>query len=304
MPDLHPGRGQPIGAAFVTKNTIYPHLVGSDIGCGMGLWKLDVPAKKVKLDKWEKKLIGLDEAWEGDCSEWIAAHGHHRQTAIDELTVNDGRHSEISELANDSRLNEKLGTIGGGNHFAEIQIVNEIYDRPLLETTGIQKESVVLLVHSGSRGLGQKILRDHVDLFGGKGISGEHLGAYLARHNHAVSWAIANRALIARRFAKCLNVEETKLLDIAHNTVSKLDDRSQKALSFETGESDYWIHRKGVSPTDSGLVIIPGSRGSLSYMAKPGDDLAVLASGGFSLAHGAGRKWKRSDARRKTGTPI
>ncbi len=294
MPDLHPGKGQPIGAAFITRDQIYPHLVGSDIGCGMGLWKLDVTRRQVKLDKWEKRLVDLDRPWkDGEPGQWL---------------------NESGVKTNDDSLNEenlKLGTIGGGNHFAEIQHVNEIFDEEVLLGLGLDKQSVVFLAHSGSRGLGQKILRNHVDNFGGQSLTNEAGGTngraamtrYLELHDYAVQWAVANRDLIAERFCKRLGVSRDTLLDVAHNTVTAVDQQSIEALGLKHGlkemnDERYWIHRKGASPTDQGLVMIPGSRGSLSYLVKPRVfDLHELAAGGFSLAHGAGRKWKRSETR-------
>ncbi len=288
MPDLHPGKGQPIGAAFIGKDVIYPHLVGSDIGCGMGVWVLDLPARKVKIDRWEKKLTGLDDPWGDDCGAWLERKGI---STVDESLA----------LAN-----SKLGTIGGGNHFAEIQTVKEVFDESGLSAAGLGRQSVVLLAHSGSRGLGQTILRNHVDVNGVKGLSAkgdngcqEAMNEYIQKHDYAVRWAKENRNLIAKRFCDRLGVKRNLLLDVAHNTVTKLDVESSKALGFsvDLGEN-YWIHRKGASPTDQGLVMIPGSRGSLSYLVKPHvSTRSVLAQGGFSLAHGAGRKWKRSDAR-------
>jgi release factor H-coupled RctB family protein len=64
LPDLHVGRGHPIGAAFMSEKWIYPQLVGNDIGCGMGLWKTDLLVHKLKLDKWVDKLDNLDAPWE------------------------------------------------------------------------------------------------------------------------------------------------------------------------------------------------------------------------------------------------
>lgn len=282
MPDLHAGKGQPIGAAFITRNHIYPHLVGSDIGCGMGLWKINTKARKVKLDKWEKKLTGLDDIWQEGCvTSWLKERGLETQ---DELLASE---------------DSKLGTIGGGNHFAEIQKVHEIADQDALDKLNIDGESVVLLAHSGSRGLGQKILRGHVDCFGAASLhSGQtEANQYLKRHDYAVEWAKSNRALIANRFLNCLSMDGEFLLDVAHNTVTALPNSYKKSMNLKNDES-IWIHRKGASPTDEGLVIIPGSRGSLSYLVKPRTmDQSTLALGGFSLAHGAGRKWKRSDAR-------
>lgn len=299
MPDLHPGKGQPIGAAFITRDQIYPHLVGSDIGCGMGLWKLDVTRRKVKLDKWEKRLVDLDGPWQGgEAEQWLSDAG---------LKTNDLTSRE---------LNLKLGTIGGGNHFAEIQHVNEVFDHEVLSGLDLDQQSVVFLAHSGSRGLGQKILRNHVDTFGGLGLTTDMstvnglsqngqdaLNAYIELHDYAVQWAVANRDLIAERFCERLRVKRNRLLDVSHNTVSALNKQSVDSLNLAqgfgpAGDERYWIHRKGASPTDQGLVMIPGSRGSLSYLVKPNvSAVDNLASGGFSLAHGAGRRWKRSESR-------
>jgi release factor H-coupled RctB family protein len=303
MPDLHPGKGQPIGAAFISHDIVYPHLVGSDIGCGMGVWKLDVQKKRVKLDKWEKKLTGLDEAWEGNPAEWLKAHGRSMEG---EPSLIDSLHSEASHA-----INSKLGTIGGGNHFAELQVVSEIFDHESFSSIGLDENSVTLLVHSGSRGLGQSILRAHVDEYGAQGLSSIESQNYLQQHDNAENWAVCNRALIAHRFCERLGVKAESILDVSHNTVLKLNANEVNALGLSerdhnSSESakgsykevkDFWIHRKGASPTDKGLVIIPGSRGTLSYLVKPKRDLSALAMGGFSLAHGAGRKWKRSDAR-------
>ncbi|OUS30513.1 RNA ligase RtcB family protein [Gammaproteobacteria bacterium 45_16_T64] len=293
LPDLHPGKGQPIGATFVSHNCIYPHLVGSDIGCGMGLWKLDVAAKKVKLDRWVKKLVGLDGEWSGDKEQWLKSQGiEYNETPFDDV-------------------DHGLGTIGGGNHFAEIQRVEKVFDGQALEKIGLDKQSVVLLAHSGSRGLGQKILRQHVDTFGAQGLMtndelGDSASQYLRQHNYAVRWAIANRALIARRFCEALNVKSQLLMNVSHNTVTALNKADEEAMKLSPDSGDdvkseksrFWIHRKGANPTDQGMVMIPGSRGSLSYLVRPRtEDNEALAKGGFSLAHGAGRKWKRSDTK-------
>ncbi len=296
LPDLHPGKGQPIGAAFVTQNCIYPHLVGSDIGCGMGLWKFDVAEKKIKPDRWEKKLIGLDDAWQGNHEQWLEDRGLQ---------------SVDSEL---NKENNKLGTIGGGNHFAEIQQVDNVFDENALQKTGLNKKSIVLLAHSGSRGLGQMILRQHVDRYksgalnitsdpGVQYSAAKYLEAsrYLELHNYAVKWAEANRALIAKRFSECLGIEFQEILNVSHNTVTPIAKDIAIGMN-ETCSRDqndsFWLHRKGANPTDQGWVIVPGSRGSLSYLVKPRvQDKDAMLMGAFSIAHGAGRKWKRSDVR-------
>lgn len=263
MPDLHPGKGSPIGAAFVCEGRIYPHLVGNDIGCGMALWSTDLAKRKQKLDRWAERLDDLDGPWAGDAAELLAARGVA-------ATPHDG----------------SLGTIGGGNHFAELQQVDEVLLPEVWAGLGLDADRLVLLVHSGSRGLGEAILRAHVDRFAGEGVAAdrEEAAAYLRQHDGAVAWARANRALIARRFAASIGTEVLPALDVCHNAVVPCPD----------GSEDRWLHRKGAAPSTEGVVVIPGSRGTLSYVVRPDP---ARAEAGWSLAHGAGRKWKRGDAK-------
>lgn len=99
--DLHPGKGFPIGSANASELIIYPHLVGNDIGCGMSLFKTSLKTKKIKLDKWFQSLNGLECGWEGDYENFL-------------------KNRNISPTEFDKN---SLGTIGGGNHFAELQQV-------------------------------------------------------------------------------------------------------------------------------------------------------------------------------------
>jgi len=75
LPDLHPGKGIPVGAAFLSTGVIYPHLVGNDIGCGMGLWQTGQKTHKFKIDKAVKKLDGFELPWEGDSQGALADSG-------------------------------------------------------------------------------------------------------------------------------------------------------------------------------------------------------------------------------------
>ena len=265
MPDLHPGKGTPVGAAFVTDSILYPYLVGNDIGCGMSLLETDALTRKAKLDKWEKKLKSgaIEGEWDGDITAWL----HDR-----------GIESTGFEPA--------LGTIGGGNHFAELLTIREICAPDEAAKLQLKPDHIYLLVHSGSRGFGEQILRNHIDSFkdGGLDANSDEGRAYLERHNHAVEWAKANRELIAHRVANLLGFETRALLDVVHNSV--------EPTVVDGGPG--WNHRKGAAPSDQGIVPVPGSRGATTYLVKPKGDGARNC---HSLAHGAGRKWKRSEAK-------
>lgn len=262
LPDLHAGKGYPVGAAFVTQGWIYPALVGNDIGCGMGLWQTDLKLSKMKPEKWASRL-SLDDAWDGDAAEWLVSH-----------------------CLPATLFERAIGTIGGGNHFAELQRIESIENSGAFNSLELDKNRLYLLVHSGSRGLGELTLRHHVEKFGHNGIIAESDEAkdYISKHNQAVLWAQANRALIAHRFTEALRSECKKVFDLNHNTV----------LPKDIDGHSYWLHRKGASPSDCGPLVIPGSRGSFSYLVKPIGDQTNNA---YSLAHGAGRKWLRSDAK-------
>ncbi len=263
FPDLHPGNGIPVGAAFVTQDVVYPHLIGGDIGCGMAFFATDLVRRDAKLDRWAALPFDLEHPWDGSVADYLAVHN---------LGSTDG--------------DESMGTLGGGNHFAELQCVEEVVDPTAFRALGLGKQQLTVLVHSGSRSLGQAVLRAHVDEHAGRPVEATSFAEaeYLRGHNHAVRWAAANRALVARRFIEALGAEATPLWDGGHNLLTPR----------ETEHGPVWVHRKGAVEAESPFVVIPGSRGSLSYVVKPlgnGEDNA------WSLAHGAGRKWTRSDAR-------
>jgi release factor H-coupled RctB family protein len=255
MPDLHPGKYGPVGCAILSQ-TIRPEFVGSDIGCGMGLFQLDVAVRKLRLDKTAERMRELDGAWNGDMAAALA------QACVASTDYDDS-----------------LGTVGGGNHFCELQAIDEIFAPDVAVAAGLDADSVHVLVHSGSRGLGNAILDQH--LFDGGGAldpTSERGLAYRRDHDHAVSWARANRAAIAARAAVAARGGLRPIADLAHNLM-------------EVTPAGV-LHRKGAAASDRGLVPIPGSRGTLSYLVQPlaGASPDALAS----LAHGAGRKYDRA----------
>ena len=264
MPDLHAGRGYPVGAAFFSDRHFYPALIGNDIGCGMAFWQTDLRAAKLKPAKLAKQLGNIDTPLDKD--EQVDLLGD----AVDMRQFSDG-------LA--------VGTIGGGNHFAELQTVDTVYRADLLPPD-FDENHLQLLVHSGSRGLGQQILQRHIAAFGHQGLAeeGKAAAAYLAEHQAALEFASLNRRLIAARMLDRWRAEGTCLLDVHHNFLE------QTEIDSTTG----WLHRKGATPTDKGLVMIPGSRGDYSYLVRPAEDCQISLN---TLAHGAGRKWQRGECK-------
>jgi release factor H-coupled RctB family protein len=255
--------------------------VGNDIGCGMGLWQTDILASKARLDKLDRQLGNLDLAI--DAAEWAVLERHdpawpERLAALGVALTAAGL--DCSQL-------RSLGTVGGGNHFAELQAIDRIDDEALFARSTLAPKYLQLLVHTGSRGLGQLILRAHVDAFGHAGLpAGSADGsAYLRQHDAAVRYAELNRALVAARIFARLRCNGAAVLDVNHNTVTPQ----------QIDGIDGWLHRKGATPSDQGLVMLPGSRDDYSYLLAPVAGTAPLSL--HSLAHGAGRKWQRSDCK-------
>ncbi|GMV84068.1 MAG: hypothetical protein AMXMBFR7_52520 [Planctomycetota bacterium] len=163
----------------------------------------------------------------------------------------------------------------------------ESVERPeAFKELGLETDRLLLLVHSGSRGLGREILATHHAAHGHAGLHEDSEAArhYAARHDYAVAWARASRALIAARFLEALGSGRHAALDLPHNGLAR----------EELGGRPCWIHRKGSNPAHRGAVVIPGSRGALTFLVEP---LGNQEGNARSLCHGAGRKWNRTDCK-------
>lgn len=273
FPDLHPGKGSPVGAAFVIEDKIYPHLIGGDIGCGMALFKTNLVRRTAKLDRWANFRFDLEHPWDASVADFLAE-----------------RELESTEF------DSALGTIGGGNHFAELQTVEKVLDVDEFQKLGLARQQLAMLIHSGSRGLGESILRAHVAEHRGERVATDSSAAqeYLRGHDLAVRWAKANRELIAQRFAATLGADTESIWDGCHNSITPSADAFATLSPSDGVRGSLWIHRKGAVDADSNIIVIPGSRGSLTYLVKPIGDGESHA---WSLAHGAGRKWARTASR-------
>ena len=258
LPDLHAGR-VPVGAAFITEKKIYPYLTGSDIGCGIALFDTKVKMKKFKRENFIRDLSRVKhmEDIEADLSEYEFPHM------------------------------EKLGTIGSGNHFAEFQKIEKIYLKDEFEKSGISKDNLMLLVHSDSRIYGQVILEKYLENHGMLPLEegSAEFEEYMKEHNDAAAYAKANRKVIAEKLLKVTGKGKPDLiLDSSHNMIAE---------KTEMGSRIY-IHRKGAAPSDTGMIVIAGTRDSLSYIVKPKENLSKYC---YSISHGAGRKWTREGSK-------
>lgn len=261
LPDLHPGRGYPVGAAFLSRELFYPALIGGDIGCGMALWRTSLQARRASAERLLRRTGSIDgpagPEW-SDCTAAVDVPAAWRAS---------------------------LGTIGGGNHFAEVQHIDTVFDEQGVAALELDPAMLVLLVHSGSRGFGGQLLRDHLERCGHAGVPADSESGqlWLAGHARALAYAAANRRLIALRLLQQMGGDGQPVLDVTHNAL--------EALSEPRGGG--WLHRKGASPADRGPLVIPGSRGDYSWLVEPRADAVSL----YSLAHGAGRKWQRGECR-------
>lgn len=293
MPDLHAGPGIPIGACFAFEH-VRPALVGSDAGCGV---RVVVVKSKKRGDVLERRvreafaqplgilqddgLVVAQKAWRSgprglasltslpeSLRAWAAA-----QPTMDELPASGPLPDTLSGL----------GTIGGGNHFAEISRVMSIEDAALAQSLGIDKDSTVVVVHSGSRGVGAQIQRQWGDVK----IEGSDAASYLSDLAGAVRFAVTNRLLLAWQLLEALGSARMSKIqgefDVVHNTV----------VPFQFKGQSVWLHRKGAAPSMADApTIVLGSRGTPSFILRGKGDEATLAS----VAHGAGRRLTRSDA--------
>jgi release factor H-coupled RctB family protein len=246
MPDLHPGKGAPIGAAMLST-VLYPHLVGSDIGCGIAVFPISL--KRAVPERLAQKIPDLDRPLDP---------------------------AEVDEDIPGGYV-ESLGTVGRGNHFVELARVESIMDSAHAERLGLGTGDLVLIVHSGSRGFGEQILRRHTERLGAG--PADDVAGYLTAHDDAVRWGSLNRRRLAQRVTDALGAEyEAPIVDQCHNLVERRDG--------------LYRHRKGAAPGDGRDVLIAGTRGTLSYLVAA----HAGREAGYSVAHGAGRKMSRADA--------
>ncbi len=279
MPDLHVAQGVAVGTIFATIDTVVPSALGGDLGCGMSAVRFNCPASRLSRSMLRQVL----EAWEKHIPVGDATHrgkGAAVPESVHSLPLSTGalEHAKLRLAA------KHLGTLGGGNHFIEL-------DR---DGGG----DLWLLVHSGSRGLGSAIAAHHVRAAQGASYGSipglrcdtEAGRACLFDIDAALSFARANReALVTKASAVIVELtgqepDLTTRIDVHHNFVRAEQHFGRRLL----------VHRKGAVAAPSGeRALIPGSMGTASYVVEGLGEAQSFAS----ASHGAGRVMTRREAR-------
>lgn len=281
MPDLHVAHGVAVGTVFATAGTVVPAALGGDLGCGMSAVRFDFPASRLSRADLEKVLEALARKVPvGD-----AIHRGRGVPVPDEL-LSHGLSTSALEHTRARLAPRHLGTLGGGNHFLEL-------DR---DGGG----DLWLLVHSGSRGLGGAIAEHHVRAAEAHGhgqlpgLSNETTAgqACLSDVAWALSFARANRQALVAAAIEVLGQHTGKgpdpasQTDVHHNFVQWQDHLGERLL----------VHRKGaIAAPDGALALIPGSMGTASYLVRGLGEPRSFSS----ASHGAGRVLTRGEARRQ-----
>jgi tRNA-splicing ligase RtcB (3'-phosphate/5'-hydroxy nucleic acid ligase) len=278
MPDVHLSQEVCIGCVLATTHLIYPNAVGGDIGCGIAAVAFDAPADVLANEPRAAQMLqALSRAVPGN------RHAHANRQVMNDLPPSLS-HPRLKALsARDGAV--QFGTLGRGNHFLEFQ--------------ADEQDQLWLMVHSGSRAIGQAIRDMHIGraarsnsgLFYLDACSPEGQ-AFLADMEWARAYAAASRrAMITAAAEVAGKVLGTKPIDASYFAC----DHNHVAREVHFGR-ELWVHRKGAMSAREGEAgILPGSMGSESYHIEGRGCAQSLCSS----AHGAGRAMSREEARRK-----
>lgn len=282
MPDVHSGYGMPIGGVLAARGHVIPHAVGVDIGCGMCACKTSL--QKITVDTL-KKILGIVRATVP------VGFTHHKTPHTQAMPEAQVLPQGIVEREY-RRAAFQIGTLGGGNHFIEIQHGSDGH--------------IWVMVHSGSRNLGKQVA-DHYDQEAkklnaqwGKALpKGYDLAFlplesrtaqdYLSEMRFCLEFARSNRALMMEfmcdAFRACTSAECSSPIDVHHNYASQETHFGRSVM----------IHRKGATAAYEGQEgIIPGSQGTHSYIVRGRGNRESF----MSCSHGAGRRMGRKEATR------
>ncbi len=354
MPDIHWGYGFPIGgvAAFDPDHggVVSPGGVGFDINCGVRLLRTDlhvddvrpqlgdlmdalyaaVPAGMGSRGKGASSTAVQDAMTEG--ASFAVEQGY--ATKEDAARMEEGGRipgadpSVISDRAL-LRGQRSLGSLGSGNHFLEVQYVDETYDDAACKAYGVQPGQVFVMLHTGSRGLGHQVCQEHVEALQGAPkrygidlidrqlacapLDSREAENYMGAMAAAANFAFVNRSILTHRTREVLGAFGARadvVYDVCHN-IAKWEEHRIPAGEEEGQRKRLCVHRKGATrsygPGHADLpseyqdvgqpVIVPGDMGRMSFLLA-GDQGAMDKSFGSSC-HGAGRRLSRSAAKKQ-----
>jgi tRNA-splicing ligase RtcB len=358
MPDVHEGYGFPIGGVAATLHpdgAISPGGIGYDINCGVRLL-----TSNQKIDEIKNKLEALSKEMYAQIPSGMGKGGQIKLSAqemedvllkgakwavekgygeVEDLAFMESKGrlenadpSLVSDMAK-KRGTDQLGTIGSGNHFVEVDYVEEIYEDDIAKAYGLYKGQVVVLIHTGSRGLGHQVATDYIRQIMaampsyGIEVPDRELACvpfnskegqnYFKAMCAAANYAWCNREVISWEVRTAWKnifgptVEPLKLMyDVAHN-IAKVETHS-----VDGEQAQVIVHRKGATrafgPGFEELpenykpvgqpVIIPGSMGTCSYVLAGTAKSKELTFG--SCCHGAGRRLSRTAAKKQVNAPV
>ncbi|MEV2242379.1 RtcB family protein [Micromonospora sp. NPDC049891] len=347
MPDLHCGYGFPIGGVAATDveadGVVSPGGVGFDISCGVRLLAADLGRDELRprldavmdgLSAATPRGMGSGAVWhltgrdELDAvlrggSRYAVRRGFGGQRDLDRCedhgAVDDADPGQVSDRAIE-RGARQVGSLGSGNHFLEVQAVEQVYDEPVAEAFGLRTGQVCVMIHCGSRGLGHQICTDHVRVM--ERVMGRHGiqvpdrqlacapvasaegRAYLGAMAAAANYARANRQLLAHAAGQIFERLTGRRLDLVYDVSHNLAKIEEHVVAGAARR--LCVHRKGATralppghpelPDDLRAagqpVLIPGSMGTGSYVLT-----GVAGSPAWaSTCHGAGRVRSRKQA--------
>jgi len=354
MPDMHQGYGFPIGGVAATDyydGVISPGGIGYDINCGVRLLSSQIPFESVKpylqelviaLNQHCPSGVGseggvslslkeLEEICETG-SRWALKKGFASENDLirteESGSIQGASFKNLSDRARKRGL-PQMGTLGSGNHFIEIDLIEQVFDEEIAEVFGLQKGNIAVMIHCGSRGLGHQVCTDTVQLFqrsihkyGIKIPDRELVCAplnspegkeYLSTMKAAANYAFCNRQVLAHLARKAFeqvlpgrvrNWHLQQVYDLAHN-IGKIEDHM-----IDGEMRKVCVHRKGATrsfgPNSVGIpidfkktgqpVLVPGSMGTSSWVLA-GTKMSMERSFG-SCCHGAGRVMSRKKAKK------
>ena len=286
MPDVHAGMGMPIGGVLACKDVVIPNAVGVDIGCGMCAVKSNYKVTDISQDVLRKKIMN------GIRQRIPLGMAHHTQPQPETCLPN-GHEVERMEVVKrrQSAIVYEVGTLGGGNHFIELQKDEE--------------GNLWVMLHSGSRNLG-KLVCEHYNKLAQQlnarwhtvvdeklrlpflPVGSAEFKNYWAEMQYCIDFALCNRRLMMQRIQEVITdalpgIVFEPMINIAHNYAAWENHYGQNVI----------VHRKGATLAREGMVgIIPGSQGTASYIVEGLGNAASFNS----CSHGAGRVLSRTAA--------